>query len=134
MPADTAIIDFSNAKARQMFIGYVKHLDGPHRVSVRKVRANRSLPQNAWYWGCILPAVVSGLEEAWGETMSIEECHEWLKARFNAKTIVNRHTGEVVAKRPCSTADLDTKEFSEYVDRVIQFANKMLHVEVPQPT
>lgn len=133
MPADTAIIDFDSPKARQMFLGWIKTLKGPHHVSIKKERANRSTQANRFYWGVVLPSVVAGLEEAWGEAMTVEEAHDWLKARFNCKTIVNRTSGEVKGKRPCSTASLDTKEFGEYLDRVIQFAGEQLGVEVPQP-
>lgn len=134
MPTDAAIIDFDHAEQRKMFNGWVKSLHGPHRVSIKKCRAVRSLNANAFYWGVILPAVANGLEECWGERMETEEVHEWLKAKFNAKTVVNHHTGEVLDHRPCSTATLDVKEFSTYLDKVIKFAGEQLHVEVPTPT
>ena len=134
MPTDAAIIDFDHAEQRKILLGWVKSLKGPHKVSIKKCRPVRSLSQNAWYWGCVLPAVAAGLEECWGERMETEEVHEWLKGRFNAKTIVDRNTGEVKGKRPCSTASLDTKEFGEFLEKVIRFAGEELKVEVPTPT
>lgn len=133
MPADSLIIDFDDTQQRKVFNGYVRSLQGPHRVKIAKVMRHRTLPQNAWYWGCVLPAVVNGLEECWGEKLTAEDAHEWLKAKFNSETIVNRKTGEVVDHRPCSTASLDVQEFSEYLDKVIRFAGEQLRVEVPQP-
>lgn len=134
MPNDVAIIDFDSPKQRQIFTGWLKTLRGPHKVSIKKVRANRSLNANAYYWGVVLPAVASGLEECWGESMEVEEVHEWLKGKFNSQTVVDRSSGEVKGRRPCSTATLDTKEFGEYLEKVIQFAAEQLKVEIPTPT
>ena len=133
MPADSTIIDFDDAKARQMCIGWIKTLKGPHRIRIRKCRAVRTLPQNAYYWAVCVPAIRRGLEDAWGESMSDEEVHEWLKAKFNSRTIVNRTTGEVIDKVPCSTATLDVQQFGEFLDKVIRFAGEQLHVEIEVP-
>lgn len=134
MSSDSAIIDFTDSEARRIFIGYVKNLRGPHRVSIHKERANRSSPQNRWYWGCIVPRVAAGLEECWGEKMSHDETHEWLKAKFNSRVMVNRKSGEVVGRTPQSTATLDVAQFSEFVEKVIRFAGESLGIEIPQPS
>lgn len=133
MPQESAIIDFDHAEQRKMFNGWVRSLHGPHKVKITKCRPTRTLPQNAWYWGCVLPAVAAGLEEAWGERLTAEDTHEYLKAKFNYRTIVNRETGEVLGKVPCSTATLNTADFGEYLDEIIQFAAEFLKVEIPQP-
>ncbi len=133
MAQEAIIIDFDDKAHRKMFGGWVKSLRGPHKVSIRKCRPNRTLSQNAWYWACVLPAVVGGLEECWGEKMELEDAHAWLKAKFNSATIVNRTTGEVVDHRPKSTASLDVAEFSEFIERVIKFAGESLQVTIPPP-
>lgn len=132
MSHDSVTLDLSNAKHRQMLVGWIKSLKGFHHISIKQVRANRSLDQNAYYWGVVLPAVANGLQEAWGEAMSVDDCHEWLKARFNSRVLVNKATGEVKGRQPQSTANLDTKEFGEYLDKVIKFAGEQLGVEVPE--
>lgn len=130
---DRAILDLSDPKQRKMLINHINSLDGKHWVEITRCRRQRSLNQNAYLWGVVYPAVAAGLEEAWGESLAVEEVHDWLKNRFNSRLIVNRNTGEVLGRRPASTADLDTGEFGEYLDKVIRFAAEQLGVVVPSP-
>lgn len=134
MSSDSIILDLDVPKHKQMVIGWIRSCKGPHKIKISKVRQTRTQSQNAWYWACVLPAVANGLLDAWGEDLSTEEVHEWLKGRFNSQPIVDRTTGEIKGKRPCSTAALDTKQFSEFIDKVIQFAGEQLQVEIPPPS
>ncbi len=88
-------------------------------LSLTRRRKDRSLPQNAYYWG----VVVAMLAEHCGYLP--EEVHDALKAKF-----LMDHSGEL--PRIKSTTALDTKEFGEYVDRCIQLAAE-LGIVVPSP-
>jgi|SRR5882724_2739112 len=81
-------------------------------VVLRKRRRQRSLPQNSWYWSCI----VMGLAAETGHTS--QEIHEALKHRF-----LSRIEGKLEITR--STADLTTAEFSEYCERCRVLAAEM---------
>jgi len=81
-------------------------------VVLRKWRRQRSLPQNSWYWSCI----VMGLATETGHTS--QEIHEALKHRF-----LSRIEGKLEITR--STADLTTAEFSEYCERCRVLAAEM---------
>src|SRR5690554_6811916 len=117
MANDTIILNLDQPKQKQMLIGWIKALKGVHRVKIAKVRKHRSLNQNAYYWGVVIPHVIAGIEEAWGETLDPEALHEWMKAKFiPLEPIVNRKTGELMGKRVASSAALTTTEFADYLD------------------
>ena len=46
--------------------------------------------------------------------------------------IVNYKTGEVV-KLPNSTAAMTTQEFETYIDRLRNYADQYLNIEIPEP-
>lgn len=134
MAKDTAILDLSNDETKKMLRKVIQHSEGLHWVSITRCRDQRSLKQNAYLWSVVNPAVARGMNEAWGETVSPEEAHEYLKARFISRTLVNHNTGEVQGYTVGSSASLDTAEFGEYLDKVILFAAEFLNVEIPPPS
>jgi len=132
MAKDTAIIDMDNPKQRQILMGWIKSLRGPHRVKITEARSARSLHQNAYYWGVVIQYVRDGLEAVWGESMEPEEVHEWLKVKFlPLEPVIDRRTGELKGRRIGSSARCDTKEFADYLNRIIAFARDELGVEIP---
>lgn len=133
MPKDFAILDMSNPKHRKMLVSHIGTLKGKHWVDIRRCRKQRTMSQNAYMWAVVYPAVKAGLEDAWGETLTVDDVHEWLRGRFNCKAVVNRATGEIKGRCPQSTASLDVSQFGEYLDKVIRFAGEELGVDVPTP-
>jgi len=133
MAKDIAIIDFDNAKAKQMALAFVKNLRGPHWFDCRKVRGNRSLAQNAYLWGVVYPRIAAAMEEAWGESTDSDAAHEFLKDRFLRRPVIDRSTGECKGYIRLSSASLDKAEFAEYLDNVIKFAGEDLGIEIPAP-
>jgi hypothetical protein len=94
------------------------------RVAVRVTRQSqtRSLSQNAWYWGCVIPL----LAEACG--YEPEEMHDALKHQF-LRDRENEKAGLVLVK---SSADLNTAEFTDYVEKCRRLAAG-LGVVIPDP-
>lgn len=127
------IINFDDANERARVMQGIHQMRGTWRFIIKRYRKRRSDAQNAYYWGVVVPAVRQGLIEAWGETLSGDEVHEYLKSMFLMKPIVNRATGELVGTRPGSSAKLDIAEFGEYADRIAVWAGEYLGVEVPPP-
>ncbi len=99
-------------------------------ICVKRVRATRSLEQNAFYFG----VVVHLLSEHTGYTP--DEIHEFCKAKFIPRRLVlaNRN-GEVVDEYVLgsSTRSLTTVEFAEYVSDIQQWAAETLDVVIPDP-
>lgn len=127
------VIDFGDQRDKNRLWDSLKRLSGLNRITIRPYRENRTTQQNRYYWSCMIPAAVKGLEDAWGESLSPEACHEFLKNRFLSRPIVNRATGEVVGQTVESSAFLDTQQFSQYLDQVRLFLAEYLHVEAPAP-
>lgn len=134
MSKDIAILDLSNAATMKMTLGYIKSRHGLHRFLCERLKDQRTLSQNAYYWAVVLKHVSEGMTEAWGETVTVDEAHEFCKNRFLSKPIVDRNTGEIHGHAARSTTSLDIAECVEYIDKVIQFAAEYLNRIVPWPS
>ena len=106
--------------------------DGIYIVSVTKSRRGRTNNQNEWLWGCVYPLLLEGLLDAGWEFTTVEQVHEYFKAMLANEVVVNRDTGEVV-EIPKSTAQMDTVQFSSYVQKLRDYASEYLNVEIPEP-
>lgn len=98
-------------------------------VRIERRRANRSQPQNRWYWGCIVQA----LSDHTG--YSPDEMHAVLKAKFIPKRLaVTDGNGEICGEFVIggSTAKLDKTAFAEYCEAIRQWAAE-LGVAIPDP-
>ena len=95
-----------------------------------KKKNTRSTKQNSYYHGVVVAEVRHGLLEI-GYQMTNDETHEFLKQKFNNTQIVNKDG--VVIDVPRSTTELNTTEFSEYVERIARFAAEYLSVVIPMP-
>lgn len=106
--------------------------DGKHLVTVKDIR-RRSVPQNAYYWGVIVPMVRRGLYEAgYEEVKTNDDAHEVMKHVHLKKRVVSRQTGDVIDLAG-SSADLSIPEFAEYIERICQWAAEYLNVVIPSP-
>jgi hypothetical protein len=94
------------------------------RLRVMRKERTRSVKQNAWYWGCILPIFA----EHTGHT--VEEIHEIMKRLFLQRKIVSYRGREI--PMPGSTSNLSVQEFSEYCERVRAEAAS-LGLNIPDP-
>jgi len=101
------------------------------RFTPRKIR---SLNQNAYYHGIMVPMVKEGLRDAgYDEIKTNADAHEVLKTLFLKKDIVNKTTGQLVATIPGSTTDLTTIEFNGYMDEIGKWASEFLGIYIPPP-
>lgn len=117
------------AAIRKAFTGLQ---DGTYQVKIspRKVR---SLQQNAYYWGVVCEMVKDGLQDVGYRSIQTEEdAHEFLKALFLKKQVVNEETGEAIEIHG-STATMLTQEFNFYIDQVLQWAAEYLGIVIPLP-
>lgn len=105
--------------------------DKPIRVTIQDYAKNRSVAQNAYYWGVVLPTIQAHIEEQEGRVWSCDDIHEFFRDEFLPPRVV-----EIMGKpkiiRP-STADLKVREFAEYLDRVIRHASINMGCIVPVP-
>lgn len=107
--------------------------DGPYLVTIKSVR-RRSLPQNDYYWACVVPMVKQGLKNAgYDEVETDEDTHEVLKHLFLKKEVFNKNTGEVITEIAGSTTKLQTYEFNEYLEKIWRWAAQYLDMKIPSP-
>lgn len=106
---------------------------GTYGATLTRLHNPRTVMQNRYLWAVVYPHVLRGLQDAgWDDFTSVDEVHEFMKARFGATKAVNRATGETV-EFPSSTAKMDTGQMSAYIDKVRDFAEEYLGTYIPEP-
>lgn len=131
---DIPLLDFSLKKHRDLLHEKIESKRGIHYVDIHKTREQRSLSQNAYLWGVVYVAICPALTECEGKEIDDLTAHEFFKERFLRKAIKNRNTGEVLGGYSRSSTDLDTAEFSTFLQKVIEFAYDKLNIVVPPAT
>jgi hypothetical protein len=107
---------------RQSLQQALKSLDGKiAKITIEERKKVRSLSQNAFYWGCIIPPIVTLLRE-YGNDVDGDDTHEFLMENVGKlnKNIVLLD-GEVKTVSG-SSAILKPMEFEEYLTKVRSFA------------
>lgn len=97
-------------------------------VKFERRGAKRSLPQNRYYHGIVVQSVLLGLREI-GYSISHDEVHYFLKQKFNPVQVPNKDG--LAIELPGTTTELNKIEFSEYIERIAQWAAEYLNVVIP---
>lgn len=110
---------------REMLINYLlgtfKHGQAIE-FFVRKVTRIRSMPQNKYYWGVVIPYICE-------ETgMDKDQVHYALREKFLSKRDIN--TSLLIVK---STTELTIEQFRWYIDSIQRWAAEFLHINIPDP-
>jgi hypothetical protein len=100
-------------------------------IIIEKTKRKRSGPQNAFYWGCVLPYITWGIIEL-GNEWTDEDSHILMRSKFLQKAILINDDGEFVTKTK-STTELDTVQWEEYITKIRAWASEMLNIEIPLP-
>lgn len=100
-------------------------------ITIENKKKQRSTPQNAYYWACLVPMVHSGLRDM-GHEVELSDTHEFLKSNFNCQEIVDESTGEIY-RMPKSTTELTTVGFNEFLAKVQKWAAEFLNINIPNP-
>ncbi len=116
----TEPILISDEAGRQKALNEIAHLDLDDKkweITVKRHRKRRSLKQNnlMWMW---IDEITPYVSEATGYEK--DEIHELFKQNFLPH--IKLEMGDLTAER-YSTKDLDTKEMSEYCDRIHRWAS-----------
>lgn len=99
-------------------------------VTIEKKKSKRSNAQNSFYWVAIVPTMLEGFLSL-GHEMDLESTHEFIKAKFNYKELVNVDTGQV-EKVPMSTTNISKIAFSEMIDKANMFAIDWFGFNLPE--
>lgn len=120
----------ASEKDRILAIEKIKELDlkkGKWSQKLKKLRSRRSLDQNRllWLWMTALE-----IDSEYGYTK--EEFKDMFQKEFCPRTEmwINGKRYEVIK----GTSQLDTKEFTDFLDRTQLFCYHELHFSLPQPS
>lgn len=119
---------FVSARIREALSG----LDGKLvEIDIREKGKRRSIPQNKYYWGVVIPAIQRMFLDA-GNNYNADEVHDFLKIHIGklGKNFV-LPDGEV--KRGLGdTKSMNTEEFEQYLEKCRVFAAEH-GCEIPLP-
>jgi hypothetical protein len=94
----------------------------------------RSLEQNAYLHGVVIPEIRLGMIEAGYSPAecSTEAVKDFLKFRFAKKELVNEKTGEII-ETVQPTSQMNTAEMTDFIEEVRRFASEYLNRYIPSP-
>lgn len=102
-----------------------QYLAGKTSVTVRFSGPKRSLRQNKFLWGVAYQLIADHTG------MSCEDIHDWCKSEFLPRRFITLGGKEKEIRK--SSADLDTREFGEFLERIRVWAGTDLGVVIPLP-
>lgn len=119
-------------KQKSVFVSDIsKFKDGEYVITIERQKKKRSLEQNRYYWGVIVPIVKAGLIDA-GWRVTTAQVHEDLKRDFNLIEIVNEKNGEI-KNSIGSTSEMSSSQMMDYFAKITQWAAEYLNVQIPAP-
>ncbi len=92
---------------------------GIYDVLIKPHRFKRTLDQNSYYWVGVVAPFADWLQDEWGDKIEPEQAHEMLKQRILG--VQYREIAGQPLAIPPSSRTLDVEEFSEYVEKCIQW-------------
>ena len=116
-------LTFLDEKALQT---HLKQFEGRIvEVSISKHRSKRTIDQNSYYWKL---CEIAGNELGYDS----EDMHEIFKHRFlkrEKEIIVNENT--IKLEKTISTTKLNTKQFTDYIEKIKRFCASELSIVLP---
>lgn len=105
---------------------------GRYRLTVEKMRKNKSMPQLGYYYACVLPLFMQHLIDAGYEFTTIEQVDAFAKSQFAKQPILNKHTGEVI-EIPGLKRKMTTLEMSTFTNAIRDWDAEYLGGYIPEP-
>ena len=103
-------------------------------LTLTKQFNRRSLEQNAYLHGVVIPEIRLGMIEAGYSPAecSTDSVKDFLKFRFAKKELVNEKTGEII-ETVQPTSQMNTAEMTDFIEEVRRFASEYLNRYIPSP-
>lgn len=106
--------------------------DGKYQITIKDVR-KRSVQQNRYYWGVVVPMVRKGLYEAGFDVIRTnDDAHSVIKQVVFKKEVVSKQTGDMITVAG-STKEMSIPEFNEAIEAVCRWAAEYLGIIIPSP-
>jgi hypothetical protein len=117
-------------KHKETLIELIKEIDlSVNFWSVKWVKyfPKRTLSQNRYYW-----LILTFIEKSCETGHSKDELHEAFLSKFAPKKPIEVEPNELMML-PKRTKEMDTKEFTDYIEEIIQFVLHFFGQVVPRP-
>jgi len=124
-----------NTSVRELIREYIRSVpkDLTLKISLEVLRKKRSLPQNAYYWGVVVPYYKKWFEDTQGTILSAEETHNILKVAVGKMVrVVTLPNGNVYETVDTSTK-LNTAQWEVYMSQCRMFASQFCDMIIPLP-
>ena len=113
---------------KMQLVNYLKDIESPYTVEIKKHRNTRSNLQNNYYWKCIVQALAQELG------YFNDEMHDILRAKFlNEWEMVEINNKKIGLNKIVSTTSLNTKAFEVYADQIRIWALSDLGIRLMLP-
>lgn len=122
------IISYDDAKRIIEFLA--QHKSKSVRIKIDVVAEDRTIEQNAYYHGVLIPHQIEAFRQAWGEEFSEPQMHQWNKTYFFPE--YSFIDGDYVASE-ASTATTSKTRFSIIIERLRKYFRDNLNYEIPLP-
>lgn len=115
-------------KDKMQLVNYLKDMESPYTVEVKKHRNTRSNVQNNYYWKCIVQVLAEELG------YFNDEMHDILRAKFlNEWEMVEINNKKIGLNKIISTTSLNTKAFEVYAEQIRIWALSDLGIRLMLP-
>ena len=99
---------------RSLWLTYLSGLQGDVSVEIKRYKKDRTYDQNRLYW-----KYISIIADETGD--NTDDLHSYFKRKFLSPRFVKVLGRDI--KLPASTTKLNTKEMSEYIDKICALTN-----------
>lgn len=118
---------------RNLILDAINSFEGKEiLITFEKPKKKRSNPQNAYYWGCLIPLMQLGAKDIWGEIWNIDKSHKFLSNKFVFNESINKITGEITNTHK-STTELTTIEWEIYMMQIRIYLLEDFYIDAPMP-
>ena len=115
-------------KDKMQLVNYLKDMESPYTVEVKKHRNTRSNVQNNYYWKCIVQVLAQELG------YFNDEMHDILRAKFlNEWEMIEINNNKIGLNKIVSTTSLNTKAFEVYAEQIRIWALSDLGIRLMLP-
>jgi hypothetical protein len=107
---------------------YLRNLPEIVEVTVKPWRENRSVQQNKYLWGVVYELISEHTGDSPGAV------HKFFTAKYLTDTVeIHTPKGTIEQEFIRSTTELNTQEFSEYTNKIKDWARDFLEMHIPDP-
>jgi hypothetical protein len=118
----------------QMKNAFENLIDGRYKITIRRLYRHATHNQYKWLWGAIHKEFQKALISQGWDAENLDDVAEICKQLFSSKSIVNKHTGEIITI-PESRSHFSTTDMMTYIEAIRDYAAENLNyfIEPPDP-